>query len=182
VHAIERAMVVGAADGHAFLVGDREQVTWRELYAPIAVALGFRIGEVPTVEPVFRASAREWVENLRERKHVQRLLSKLPRRIRWSLVAGIRSFLGAGNLVSPWQEPEQPAPEPTIEMSLLYSATYRPPSTKAEQLLGYQPPVAFDEACRRTVGWLEFAGYPVVRSQGSLLREGVPAPPASTGA
>jgi hypothetical protein len=46
-------------------------------------------------------------------------------------------------------------------MALLHSCRYKLPSDKAEAVLGYRPPVSFPEACRRCVGWLAFADYPV---------------------
>jgi nucleoside-diphosphate-sugar epimerase len=51
---------------------------------------------------------------------------------------------------------------PPLETSILQTCGYRFPTAKAHRLLGFAPPVAFDEACRRTVGWLGFAGAPVV--------------------
>ena len=59
-------------------------------------------------------------------------------------------------------EPSQEAPRrPGLEASILQTCAYRFPTTKARRLLGFEPPIAFDEASRRTVAWLGFAGYPV---------------------
>jgi hypothetical protein len=55
-------------------------------------------------------------------------------------------------------------------MALLQRCRYKLPSAKAARVLGYRPSVAFDEACRRSVGWLEFAGYPVRTSSGDDRR------------
>jgi hypothetical protein len=49
-----------------------------------------------------------------------------------------------------------------LEISILQTCSYRFPTAKARRMLGFAPPVAFDEACRRTVAWLGFAGAPVV--------------------
>src|SRR6202022_18159 len=38
-------------DGEVFLIGDRETGTWRELYRPIADALGCDLDEVPSFSP-----------------------------------------------------------------------------------------------------------------------------------
>ena len=49
VHAIRLAASIAAgADGQAYLVGDAETVTWRDLYRPVADALGVDIDRVPT--------------------------------------------------------------------------------------------------------------------------------------
>jgi hypothetical protein len=47
-------------------------------------------------------------------------------------------------------------------MELLHRCQYKLPHDKAARMLGYAPVVSFEEACRRTIGWLAFAGYPVV--------------------
>ena len=46
-------------------------------------------------------------------------------------------------------------------MSLLQSCRYKLPYAKAERLLGYAPRVSFVDGMWRTIGWMEFAGYPV---------------------
>ena len=56
---------------------------------------------------------------------------------------------------------------PTLETSILQTCGYRFPTTKARRMLGFEPPVAFDEACRRTVAWLGFAGYPLAAATGA---------------
>ena len=48
-------------------------------------------------------------------------------------------------------------------MSLLYRCSWKLPDTRARQRLGYRPVVSFAEGCRRTIGWLEFAGFPVIQ-------------------
>jgi nucleoside-diphosphate-sugar epimerase len=47
------------------------------------------------------------------------------------------------------------------ELALLHSCQVRLPTDKAERLLGFSPPISFEEGCRRSVAWLAFAGYPV---------------------
>jgi hypothetical protein len=50
-------------------------------------------------------------------------------------------------------------------MALLYQCQYKLPFEKAEKMLGYKPIVSFQEGCRRSVAWMEFAGYPVVKPE-----------------
>jgi dTDP-D-glucose 4,6-dehydratase len=47
-------------------------------------------------------------------------------------------------------------------MALLQRCRYRLPWTRARTELAYRPEVEFAEALRRSIGWLAFAGYPVV--------------------
>ncbi len=53
----------------------------------------------------------------------------------------------------------------TEERALLHRCRYKLPSRKAEAMLGYEPEISFAEGCRRSVGWLAFAGYPVVGTE-----------------
>src|ERR1700674_1357618 len=50
-HAVHLALTVPDIDGEAFLIGDRETVTWRDLYRPIADALGCDLDKVPSFSP-----------------------------------------------------------------------------------------------------------------------------------
>jgi hypothetical protein len=63
---------------------------------------------------------------------------------------------------SPWEKPSPPTPTVSLEKALLHSCRYKLPWQKAKEKLGYEPVVSFSEGCRRSVGWLAFAGYPVV--------------------
>jgi hypothetical protein len=56
----------------------------------------------------------------------------------------------------------------TLEMALLYRCAYKLPFDKAARLLRYEPRVSFELACRRTIAWLAFAGYPVTNAAGRL--------------
>src|SRR3984893_2152665 len=50
-YAVHLALTVPNIDGEVFLIGDRETVTWRDLYRPIADALGCDLDEVPSFSP-----------------------------------------------------------------------------------------------------------------------------------
>jgi len=60
-----------------------------------------------------------------------------------------------------WTPSERSTPKSSLEMHLLGTCAYKLPDNKARAMLGYAPPVSFDEGMRRTIGWLQFAGYPV---------------------
>jgi nucleoside-diphosphate-sugar epimerase len=159
VHALSLAMTAERIDGQAFLVGDREQVTWLEVYRPIAEALDVDLRGVPDIAPVF-------AEPVPPRWKAIRALA--PARLRRAVVAAGSALRGSPGRParSPWSMPVRPAPQPTLEMSLLYRCRYKLPSDKAARLLGYEPIVPFEEGARRTVRWLRFAGYPVTSNGG----------------
>jgi predicted dehydrogenase/nucleoside-diphosphate-sugar epimerase len=165
VHAILLAASSPEADGEAFFVGDAEWVTWRDLYLSIGHALGIDVREVASETLVDRGLS--WPERL------ERLLVSSPAQAALSLVApelrararrlvpGLRDIPPAG---------ADAAPVVSREMALLQQCRYRLPMAKAEALLGYRPVVSFEEGCRRSVAWLEFAGYPVVTEAATAMR------------
>ena len=157
VHAIELAATVTAADGEAFLIGEEEALSWRDFYAPIATALGHSMSEVASVSFEHKvASFKERIDDLRMSETVQGVLEALPHALRHRLGA---LWKASGAL------PESRAPAPTLELALLHQSRYAPAWTTAARVLGYAPVVSRAEAFRRTVGWLAFAGYPVVDAE-----------------
>ena len=102
----------------------------------------------------------ERLEPIRVSKPVQGLLSIFPHRLR---VAAYRAY---ETILEPQVEdrsttPERVQPMISREMAMLYSCQYKLPHDKAARILGYRPPVSFQEAIRRTAAWLAFAGYPM---------------------
>ncbi len=164
VHAIHLALNVPGIDGKAFLVGDEETVTWADLYQPVARALGFDPLQLPNVDYVpLRRNLRDLAGAVEISKPGRAIASLIPKRVR----RGIRAAIDppAPIEASPWETPAAgapPLPTATLEMSLLYRCAWKLPDTRARQLLGYRPVVSFAEGCRRTIGWLGFAGFPTI--------------------
>lgn len=155
VHAIQQALVVPEADGEAFLIGDKETITWAELYRPIVESFGMDISEIPAAVPTNgQTSWTERVERILASKPSLAVLAWFPDR--WRRIA--RAALNAA-LETP--DAARIALVASREMTLLQQCSYKLPHTKAQRILRYDPPVDFDEASRRTVGWLSFAGFPV---------------------
>jgi len=162
VHAIQLALTVPGIDGKAFLLGDAETVTWADLYGPVAHALGVDPLQLPNVDHVPpRRGTREVAGEFASSTTGRAIASLIPKRIRRGIHAVIAPAAPIDS--SPWAIPSTPAiplPSATLEMSLLYRCAWKLPDTKARQLLGYRPVVSFAEGCRRTIGWLGFAGFP----------------------
>ena len=155
VAAIDLAIDCPEAAGEALFVNDAEGLCWADLIEPIADALNCPSDAIarPTLDEVL-ASGPSWTE-----RHLmpaaKRAFRKLPRRLAHSLRAVRRVA----------QQPQAPAGPPaphySHEMALLQTCAVRLPNDKAERLLGYQPPISHDDAKRRSIAWLRFAGYPV---------------------
>jgi nucleoside-diphosphate-sugar epimerase len=150
VHAIRLATTASDADGEAFLVSDRERVTWADLYRPIAEALGQDFSKIRNIDnPTFTPSLKDRIkETLRNSDLVQTSLSLIPNK---------SNQMAKGTAQKTLQQPAL-----NQEMALLYQCQYKLPCQKAQKILGYEPIVSFSEACRRTIDWLTSTGYPVV--------------------
>ncbi|HEY9871638.1 MAG TPA: NAD(P)-dependent oxidoreductase [Candidatus Obscuribacterales bacterium] len=162
VEAIFLAATVNNVDGQAFLIGDRETVTWADFYAPVAAAFGVELNEIPRVDvPQGAQDLRELVERIRVSSPVQGVAPFVPARLKRAIKAGVKGLI-APPAASEWSRPEPPAPAVSKEAALLQRCRYKVPCAKAESMLGYQARVPFAEGCRRSIGWLAFAGYPVL--------------------
>ena len=78
VHAIHLATTVDDVDGEAFFLGDDEQVTWSDLYQPVAEALGFDLNDVPRLPAVVAPKRKNRLRSLRSSSPVRAVLSVFP--------------------------------------------------------------------------------------------------------
>jgi 2-alkyl-3-oxoalkanoate reductase len=167
VHAIYLAATQPAVDREVFLLGDQECVTWAEIYHPIAMALEYELADLPegVVSEQDTEQTLSWFERLepiRVSTPVQGILSIVPHRFRVAAYCAYETIFQPSRDSMPIL-PDHAQPVISREMAMLYSCQYKLPHSKATRLLGYQPPVSFPEAVRRTVAWLAFAGYPIKR-------------------
>ncbi|CAN7225539.1 NAD(P)H-binding protein [Phenylobacterium sp. LjRoot164] len=161
VHAIGLAASADRADGRTYLLGDREQPSWRDLYGPIAAALGVDLDSLPDM-PAAAAQVPtppSQLEQLRRSELVKGLAGALPRPVRVGVGAGLKSYRARR---SPPSGAAARGPEVSLERALLQTGEVWLPWARAEVELGYVPVVSFDEGLRRSIAWLEYAGYPVV--------------------
>ncbi len=167
VYAIYLASKAQGADRQAFLVGDKEQITWSDFYRPIAAALGFELSQIPSVTYTeIPPSLKDRIEIVLASKPSLAFLSLFPNKWRLAARAALEALFQTPP-PSPWtfptpQKPTLPQPVATLEMALLQQCQYKLPDAKARKILGYEPIISFEEACRRSIGWLAFAGYPTI--------------------
>ncbi|MGD0525146.1 MAG: NAD(P)-dependent oxidoreductase [Polyangiaceae bacterium] len=169
VHAIELAARTPGVDDEAFLVGDAERVTWADVYGPVASALGYHLSSVPSVDPPLHAT--RWIDRVRDAARgsehlapVRRTLAP-PARVLWSLFRRGPAGASPVDAQGPFLDPMK---------ARLQRCSVKLPIDKAVQRLGYAPPVPFDEGMRRSLAWMQTAGYPF-RSIPAPLR-----PPVAT--
>jgi nucleoside-diphosphate-sugar epimerase len=159
VHAVALALEApSSAAGQAYLVGDAETISWRQLYQQTARRLGFQYESVHQIPaPSFPArSVMDRLEGLRTSPTAQRLIAKAPRR--WKrMVKGALKETRPPVPHDPWLLPVTPQPRPTQEMVLLQQCSYRLPDQKAQRLLNYKPLLTFEEGLDRTIAWQKWA-------------------------
>ncbi len=161
IEAILAALVCGDADGEAFLVGDSETVIWRDIYSRLADALGFGMDTVHDVmPPTFRKSFKERVETFVATPFAQSMLPAIPGEAK-RLTKVVLGSLKPPPQPNAWTLPPRSAAAVDEEMATLQQCVWKYPSQKAAKILKFQPSVSFDEGMRRTLAWMEFAGYPV---------------------
>jgi 2-alkyl-3-oxoalkanoate reductase len=161
IHAIYLAATQPNADREVFLLGDQERVTWADLYRPIASALGYDLMNLP--EGIISDQKLSWFERfepIRVSKAVQGFLSIFPHKFRLAAYRAYETILEP-QAELPSTSSGVPRPVISREMAMLYSCQYKLPHQKATRILAYQSLVSFQEAMRRTIAWLAFAGYPV---------------------
>ncbi len=155
VHAVRLAMTAPRADGEAFIVADAETVTWADLCRPVAEALGVRLEEIAVERPSRAALARE---------HRLALLKAGVHRLPAPISSGLRAAYATLRQARAEDQPGSGRGrrlQLTEEKVALHTCATRLPIDKARLQLGYMPRIGFEEACRRSVAWLRFAGYPM---------------------
>ena len=163
VHAIHLALTANNADREAFLVGDLETVTWAAIYKRIAEALGLRFEEIHRVSrPAFSKDIKTRVDHFRSMEASQSVLSIFPGKMKRAVKAALTAWQEPP-APSPWALPEEPLPVATMEMADLHQCPCKLPHEKAKRILGYDPIVSFEEGFNRSVEWLRFAGFPVLK-------------------
>jgi len=158
VRAIELTLTAPNVDRQVFFVGEDELVTWADFYAPIADALGFDKSAIRSLPaPKMTLSLRERVS---ANADVKRLAQQLPRPVK-ERIKGL-AYGKSPDPGSPWAPPSEAKVVASREMAMLHRNSVKLPSDRARRLLGYKP-MPFIEGMHRSIGWLKFCGYPVVR-------------------
>jgi 2-alkyl-3-oxoalkanoate reductase len=162
-YAVDLALTHPGIDGEAFLVSDAETVRWCDLFRPIADAFGFAFDRVESVsppDPAYSFKQRN-IDPLR----ASPVLRALGRSIAPELKAKAKGVLRAirGIRAAAPAAPQVAAAHPasrgraasvTPEIIALQRCRWKLPNDKAVRLLGYAPPITFDEGRRRSIEWL----------------------------
>lgn len=161
IHAVECALAAPPEVGGIFHLNDAEAVSWLDLYRTLADAAALPSG--PWAEPPSKPgmpappSLPERVKTLTSKPLPQSVFQYVPERAK-------RVVKGA---IGGWPTPPQAnprtlpsAPQAWVDPELydLQSGTWRFDCKRANELLGYNPPVSFSEGIRRTVAWYRVFG------------------------
>jgi nucleoside-diphosphate-sugar epimerase len=159
-HAVLLALTVPNIDREVFLIGDREAVTWGDLYRPIAEALGYNLDDVPSVSPppVKLGFKHLYIEPLRTSELGHLVIAHAPLGLKSAIKRAVRIIRRRPQQASQGDHALAAPGEPDVspEFAALYRCQWRLPNDKARRMLGYDPPVTFAEGCRRSIDWLLF--------------------------
>ncbi len=161
LEAIRLSIITPAADRQIFLLGDEETVTWYDFYSQIATGLSVAPDAIQYISaPQFEQSLRDLIEGARCSQPFQQIMKALPFKLKRSAKAAIYSLVQS-EPSSAWTAGKPNLVFPTLEMTLLQQCQVKLPHDKARALLGYKAKVSFLEGCKRSIGWLKFAGFPI---------------------
>jgi nucleoside-diphosphate-sugar epimerase len=157
-----------AASGKTFLIKDAERVTWRQLYAAVADAVGMDLSSIGLVSAA--AAGELMVVPLSERVHnsVRAMAKSRPLRAAKELVRKVPGTISLARSLraglQPWKTGAAVRRQPLIkafaldrEIVSLQLCQYELPSRQLEEVVGYRPLVSFREGSQRTAEWLRFA-------------------------
>ena len=157
-YAVLLALKTPGIDGEVFLINDREAVSWRDLFQPIADGLGYDINAVPNVSPpVMTPSFKDtYVRAVRTSEFMHRVLSLAPASLKATFKTTIRRIRGRRPAPSRGEQPVQPASAlhrhgrdriaPAMRVAISESQ-----SGAASRL---RPARDVAEGCQRSVQWL----------------------------
>ncbi len=164
VDAMWLAAIVPEAANQRFLVGDRERVTWADLYRSVADAIDVSFDEVHAIDGAdvrarLAASSSGLAARVKrqlESDRGKRLIERIPK----SAKSRVRRLQSAW---TPPSEPVPPGPRDFLrwvldEELLVQMSDTRLPITKAERILGFDP-IPFAEGARRSGTWLRAMGF-----------------------
>jgi nucleoside-diphosphate-sugar epimerase len=146
INAIDLAATKPGIDREAFLIADHETVTWFDFYSKLAAGLGLSMEGVARILPAqAHRDPQERLQDFRSRRWAKSLLRLLPSAVK----EPVKKIF--------FEEKESPGvPFVSREIELLQQSAWKCPIKKAKEMLGYEPPVLFEEGCRRSVEWLRW--------------------------
>lgn len=160
LHAIERALLT-PGEGQAFMVRDLASLSWYQFYQPFVEALGFDMKAIQNLSPL-PAHPKTLAQSLGGLPYLHTLKSYLPDRIKRIVKASLEVWNNPPSPQTPtWYLPQPRAPQVDHEMAELFSNRWTFPQTRAQELLGYAPPIRHEKAVEACIEWLGFCGYPL---------------------
>ncbi len=165
VDAMWLAAIVPEAANQRFLVGDRERVTWADLYRSVADAIEVSFDEAHLLDGADIRANLETSSGSLAAKIKRQLQSDRGKRLIGRIPVTAKSRVRRLQMAwaTPPSEPVNPDPRDFLrwvldEELLVQMTDTHLPITKAERILGYDP-IPFAEGARRSGIWLREMGF-----------------------
>jgi len=153
---IDSALLACSAEkaaGEIFLIADDEAITWGEYYRRLGKLLGITSSSIRNVPRP--SGGRRLTDRVRKTNLFKAGVLLAPSSVRQA----VKKMIGEGTRTSRWSFAEEESfPQ---HLAALHCTPWRLRTDKAHRLLGYRPRVSVDEALKRSVLWLRFAGWKV---------------------
>lgn len=144
------------ATGHALLVGDADPPSWHDFLMPILGCYAMDQSSVMDLPiPAFLPEKESRLDAIKLSKPYAALSDRVPVRAK-RLVKAAASSWHPPVRRSAYRLPDPPAVSLTHEVALLQQCRWKLPNQKAEEQLGFQPAIRFEQGMERSIEWLKF--------------------------
>jgi nucleoside-diphosphate-sugar epimerase len=159
VGAIERCLAEPATAAGSYIVGDRDRVTWADLYHGTADDLGIDRRSIHRIAPPegFRRSPKERIASWVASRPMQAILPAAPKPLKRAGKRLIELLTNPTCQPDAWALPSPAEPRITEELALLQQCEWQLPIARARENLSFEPTVSFETGLRRSLRWLAFA-------------------------
>jgi nucleoside-diphosphate-sugar epimerase len=159
LHSIQATWDDGGDIRGFYNVGDKETVTWRDIYAALACHLDYDMARIACVSSRrLPWSTRAAIDYLQSLPGVNRMYHGLKSRVPAMLKAALKSRLSGNVAYSHLAESYQATPVVDRELWHLQRTRHKLATGRFCQRFNLCPPVSFDEGIQRTVRWLSHIG------------------------
>jgi nucleoside-diphosphate-sugar epimerase len=153
--------------GRVYFVQDELSLTWSEFVRPVIEAFGMDADSIPSVPRVSAPPKKRMdISKLKESPFGAFMKRMAGPKVKGFAKAAFNALSKGDTGVKPFELPPVPKSAVNFEISELHCCRGRLSDERIRKELGYSPRITIEEGMRRSVAWLEFAGYPLHGSSG----------------